>query len=68
MWRNYMIVGIRALTKNRTYAFINIVGLAIGLAACLLLLVYVNYETTYDRSLPNAENTYEFQTDRKSVV
>jgi putative ABC transport system permease protein len=61
-----MIVGIRALTKNRTYAFINIVGLAIGLAACLLLLVYVNYETTYDRSLPNAENTYEFQTHFKN--
>jgi putative ABC transport system permease protein len=62
MWRNYMIVGIRALTKNKTYAFINIVGLAIGLAACLLLLIYVNYETTYDRALPNAENAYQFQT------
>ena len=62
MWRNYMTVGIRALTKNRTYAFINIVGLAIGLAACLMLLVYVRYETTYDSWLPNAENTYQFQT------
>jgi putative ABC transport system permease protein len=57
-----MVVGIRALTKNKTYAFINIVGLAIGLAACLLLLVYVRYETNYDRWLPNAENTYQFQT------
>lgn len=62
MWRNYLTVGIRALTKNKTYAFINIVGLAIGLAACLLLLVYVRYETSYDRSLPNAENTYQLQT------
>ncbi len=61
MWRNYVTVGIRALTKNKTYAFINIVGLAIGLAACLMLLVYVRYETTYDTSLPNVENTYEFQ-------
>ena len=33
MWRNYAIVGLRALAKNRTYAFVNIVGLAIGLAA-----------------------------------
>ncbi len=32
MWRNYLTVGLRALTKNKTYAFINIVGLAIGLA------------------------------------
>ena len=62
MWRNYLTVGVRSLIKNKTYAFINIVGLAIGLAACLILLVYVRYETTYDRSLPNAENTYEFQT------
>jgi putative ABC transport system permease protein len=62
MWRNYMVVGIRALTKNKTYAFINIVGLAIGLAACLMLLLYVRYETDYDNWLPQAENTYQFQT------
>jgi putative ABC transport system permease protein len=61
MWRNYMTVGVRALVKNRTYAFINIVGLAIGLAACLMLLLYVRYETAYDQWLPNAENTYQFQ-------
>ena len=36
MWRNYLTVGLRALAKNKTYAFINIFGLAIGLAACLL--------------------------------
>jgi putative ABC transport system permease protein len=57
-----MIVGIRALTKNKTYAFINIFGLAIGLAACLMLLVYVRYERSYDAALPNAENTYQLQT------
>jgi putative ABC transport system permease protein len=62
MWRNYLTVGIRALTKNKTYAFINIVGLAIGLAACLMLLVYVRYETSYDNWLPNHENTYQLQT------
>jgi putative ABC transport system permease protein len=62
MWRNYMTVGIRALVKNKTYAFINIFGLAIGLAACLILLVYVRYETTYDQWLPNAENSFQFQT------
>jgi putative ABC transport system permease protein len=66
MWRNYMTVGIRALAKNRTYAFINIVGLAIGLAACLMLLLYVRYETSYDEWLPNAENTYQFQSHYRS--
>src|SRR3954471_19979959 len=61
MGRNYMTVGVRALIKNKTYAFINIFGLAIGLAACLMLLLYVRYETSYDSWLPNAENTYQFQ-------
>ncbi len=63
MWRNYVTVGVRALVKNKTYAFINIFGLAIGLAACLLLLVYVRYETSYDQWLPNSENTYQLQTN-----
>ena len=62
MWRNYWTVAVRALAKNRTYAFINIFGLAIGLAACLMLLLYVRYETTYDQWLPDAANTYQFQT------
>src|SRR3546814_11078678 len=78
MWRNYLTVGFRALTKSRTYAFINIFGLALGLAACLLLLLYVRYETSYDRWLPEAERVYKVQSihtapetgavDRKSVV
>jgi len=62
MWRNYMTVGVRALVKNKTYAFINIFGLAIGLAACLMLLLYVRYERSYDEWLPNSENLYQLQT------
>jgi putative ABC transport system permease protein len=61
MWRNYLTVGFRALTKSRTYAFINIVGLAIGLAACLILLLYVRYETSYDSWLPDADRVYQVQ-------
>ncbi|MEO5494617.1 MAG: ABC transporter permease [Sphingomonas sp.] len=62
MWRNYLTVGLRALAKNRVYAAINIVGLAIGLAACLIILTFVRYEFSYDAWLPNVENTYQFQT------
>src|SRR5687767_13366688 len=61
MWRNYLTVGIRALAKNKTYAFINIFGLALGLAACLMILLYVRYELSYDEWLPNAENVYQLQ-------
>jgi putative ABC transport system permease protein len=59
MWHNYLIVALRALTKNKTYAFINIFGLALGLAACLTILLYVRYEQSYDDWLPNAENIYQ---------
>ncbi|HEX9932475.1 MAG TPA: ABC transporter permease, partial [Allosphingosinicella sp.] len=62
MWRNYLTVGLRALARNRTFAFINIVGLALGLAACLLLLVYVRYETSYDAWLPDRERVFQVQT------
>ncbi|MDQ4086472.1 MAG: ABC transporter permease [Pseudomonadota bacterium] len=62
MWRNYLTVGLRSLIKSRTYAFINIVGLAIGLAACLMLLLYVRYEQSYDKWLPNSQNIYQLQT------
>ncbi|HET7057003.1 MAG TPA: ABC transporter permease, partial [Thermomicrobiales bacterium] len=61
MWRNYWTVAVRALAKNRTYSVINIAGLAIGMAACILILLYVRYEQSYDQWLPDAENTYQFQ-------
>src|SRR3546814_4718169 len=61
MCRSYLTVGLRALAKNRTYAFINIFGLAIGLAACLMILLYVRYETSYDQALPDSDRAYQFQ-------
>ena len=62
MLRNYLTVGIRALLKNRTYAFINIFGLAIGMAACLMILLFVRYEMSYDKWVPGWQNTYQLQT------
>ncbi|QNE31890.1 FtsX-like permease family protein [Sphingomonas sp. NBWT7] len=62
MWRNYFTVAFRALAKNRTYSLINLLGLAIGMAACLLILVFIRYETSFDRWVPDGENTYQFQT------
>ena len=66
MWRNYVTVGVRALAKSRTYAFINIFGLAIGMTACLMILLYVRYELSYDRWIPEAERIYQVQSWYKS--
>jgi len=62
MWRNYWTVAVRALAKNRTYSIINIAGLAIGMAACIMILLYINYERSYDSWLPDVANTYDLQT------
>ena len=66
MWRNYWTVAVRALAKSKTYSVINIAGLAIGMAACIMILLYIRYEQSYDRWLPDAENTYQFQTSGKN--
>ena len=61
MWRNYWTVAVRALAKSKTYSVINIAGLAIGMAACILILLYIRYEQSYDKWLPDVENTYQLQ-------
>ena len=61
MWRNYWTVAVRALAKSKTYSIINIAGLAIGMAACIMILLYIRYEQSYDKWIPDAENTFQFQ-------
>jgi putative ABC transport system permease protein len=62
MWSNYLTVGMRSLMRDKASALINIFGLAVGLAACLLILIYVRYETSYDSALPDAERVFQVQT------
>ncbi|MBT1700026.1 ABC transporter permease [Fulvivirgaceae bacterium PWU4] len=55
MLKNYLTIGFRNLRKHRFYSFINIAGLAIGLAACLIMVLFVMSELSYDRHFKNAE-------------
>ncbi|MGE3477502.1 MAG: ABC transporter permease [Rhodospirillaceae bacterium] len=61
MLKNYLTVAFRNLLKNRLYTAINIFGLAVGLASCILILLYVRHETSYDEWFPNAERIYAVQ-------
>lgn len=58
MIKNYLKTTIAHLIKNKTYSLISILSLTIGLAVCVLLLLYVQYELSYDRYHKNADNIY----------
>lgn len=63
MLHNYLTITIRNLLRYPTYTLINIVGLAIGLAACMLILLYVWDELSYDRYHPYADRVYRVVDD-----
>jgi len=58
MLRNYLFIASRNLMKNKVYSFINITGLAVGLAAFVLIALYVQYELSYDKYHENADHMY----------
>ncbi len=49
MIRNYIIISIRNLWKNKTFSAINIIGLAVGLRMCMLVGLFIFNELSYDR-------------------
>ena len=58
MLKNYIKVAFRSLNKNKAYAVINILGLALGLAVTILVYLFINNETSYDKHWANYENIY----------
>src|SRR5437773_10340240 len=64
MFKNYFKTAWRNLVKNKIFSFINIAGLAIGMAACLLILQYVSFELSYDQFNKNANDIYRVYNDR----
>jgi len=65
MLKNYFKIAFRNITRNKGYSFINIVGLAVGIAGCLLISLWVKDELSYDRFHENADSLYrvEFEQD-----
>ncbi len=65
MIRNYIKTAFRTLIKNKGFTAINVFGLALGLAACLLIVFYVFDELSYDRYNVNADRIYRVNEDLK---
>ncbi len=58
MFKNYLKTAIRNLTKHKGFSIINIVGLAVGMACCILITLYILDELSFDKHHINAENIY----------
>ncbi len=63
MFINYLKIGIRNILKQKLYSFINITGLSIGLACCLMIMIWVQYEMSFDKFHQNYDNLYRIITD-----
>ena len=62
MYKLFLKIAIRYLLKNKLYSFINIFGLAIGVASFILIMVYVNHERSYDK-FEGSEHVYRIYMD-----
>src|SRR5688572_7376676 len=58
MLHNYLIVAYRNFLKQKSYTFINVFGLALGLASAICIFLYVEDELDYNSNHPNHENIY----------
>src|ERR1019366_5078564 len=63
MFRNYLKIAWRNLWRNKAFSVINIVGLSVGLACCMLIFLYTMDEVSYDRFNVNAQNIYHLTAD-----
>jgi putative ABC transport system permease protein len=66
MIKNYFKIAFRNLWRHRVFSFINIMGLTVGMTACLLIFLYVRFELSYDKFHPKADRIYRMVTDLKT--
>ena len=58
LFKNHFKLSIRTMMKNKAFSFINIFGLVLGMSTTLLILLYVQYETSYDRYHTHSDRIY----------
>lgn len=67
MFKNYSKIAWRHILKEKFYSFINISGLGVGMACCMLIALYVQYEMSFDQYNENLESTYRVLQSDKSI-
>src|SRR5690606_4607786 len=67
MIRNYLIVTLRNFLRNKNYTLINILGLSIGLTACIMIFLLVSYEVRFDKFHSRYESIYRVVRDVRNA-
>ncbi len=62
MYKNYIKIAWRNILSNKLFSFINIIGLAIGIACCSIIYLYLNFEMSYDKYHQNSDRIYRVTT------
>jgi putative ABC transport system permease protein len=62
MFRHYLITAARNIVRHKLYSFINIAGLALGLACAIFVILFIRDETSYDKWVPDSTRLYRLET------
>ncbi len=68
MFKNYFKTAWRNLSKSKTYSAINIIGLAAGLSSFIIILLYLNYELSYDKWNPELKKVYKVSLQKEADI
>jgi putative ABC transport system permease protein len=61
VFRNYLTTALRNIVRHKLYSFINIAGLAVGLACVIFILLFIRDELSYDKWIPGTQNLYRVE-------
>src|SRR5947209_5010778 len=63
MFKNYFKTAFRRLIRNRNYTIMNIAGLAVGIAVCMMIFIIIQFQTSFDSFHKNKDHIYRVLTE-----
>ena len=63
MFKNYFKTAFRSLIRNRNYTIINIAGLAVGIAVCMMIFIIIQFQTSFDNFHSKKDRIYRVLTE-----
>jgi putative ABC transport system permease protein len=58
MLKNYFTIAFRNLLRNKSYTFINVAGLTLGITTCIIIFLIIKREVSFDKAFSNSKNIY----------